>query len=58
MWSRLASSGHHAAVSLVHLDLAVQCVRAQGGHAVPGGLDQRHAGLVAGRLDAQNNHPG
>ncbi|MCY1532759.1 hypothetical protein D9M68_680480 [compost metagenome] len=40
--------GHHAAVGLVHGDLAVQRVRTQQRQRVAVRLDQRHAGLVAG----------
>jgi hypothetical protein len=49
--------GHHAAIGLVHVDLAVQRVRQQHGHAGVAGAHQRHAGFVARRFDAQHDKP-
>ena len=47
--------GDHAAVGFMHLDLGVHHVREQ----PPGrGVVQRHAGLVAGGLDAEDQHGG
>ena len=40
--------GHHAAIGLVHLDLAVERVRQQTWHGSPGGFHQGHARLVTG----------
>ena len=48
--------GHHAAIGLVHLDLAVQRVREQARPARVAGLDQGHTGFVAGRFNPQNSH--
>jgi hypothetical protein len=48
--------GHHAAVGLVHLHLAVQGMRQQARHARAAGIDQRHARLVARRFDSQDQH--
>ena len=45
--------GHHATVGHVHVDLGVQGVSQQAGVAV----EERQPGLVAGGLDAQNQHP-
>ena len=45
---------HHAAKGLVHFDLAVQRVRQQHGQAGVLRPDQRHACLIAGRFNAQN----
>ena len=46
--------GHHAAIGLVHVDLAVQRVRQQDGGCARTHVDQRNAGFVAGRFDAEN----
>ena len=47
--------GHHAAIRLVHLDLAVQRMRQQGGHSHPASrADQRHAGFIARRFNTQD----
>lgn len=54
IWSRLASSGHDAAISLVHVDLAVQRMRQQGRHPFAARLHQRNTGLVTRGLDSQN----
>ena len=48
--------GHHAAVGLVHVHLAVQRLRQQLWNALACRVDQRDAGLVAGALDAQHLH--
>ncbi len=47
---------HHPAVGLVHADLAVQRLRAQAGKFAADCFDQRHAGFVARRFDAKNDH--
>ncbi len=44
---------HHPPVGHVHVDLGVQGVGQQAGLAV----EQGEAGLVAGGLDAQDQHP-
>ena len=49
---------HHAAIGLVHLDLAVQGVRKQHRHACARGIYQRHAGFIARRLHAQHQSGG
>jgi hypothetical protein len=44
---------HHPAVGLVHVDLRVHCMAEE----APGaGVVERHAGLVAGGLDTQDQH--
>ena len=48
--------GHHAAIGLVHLDLAVQRVTEQARCGVAAGIDQRHAGFVTRRFDSQDKH--
>ena len=45
---------HHTAIGLVHVGLAVQRVREQARHRMVCNLDQRNAGFVAGRLDAED----
>ncbi len=45
---------HHAAVGLVHVDLAVERLRQQAGVTV----EQGDAGFIAGRLDSQDQHGG
>ena len=47
---------HHAAIGLVHLDLAVQGMCEQTRPARVPGLGQSHAGFVAGRFNPQNKH--
>ena len=39
--------GHHTAIGLVHVDLAVKRVRQQARQGLARGLHQSHAGLVA-----------
>jgi hypothetical protein len=46
--------GHHAAIGLVHVDLAVQRMGQQSGHTGPRCRHQGHTGFVAGRFDAQH----
>ena len=48
--------GHHAAIGLVHVDLAVQRLRAQHRQAGAARLDQRDTGFVAGGFDTQDKH--
>ena len=45
---------HHAAIGLVHVDLAVQGMGQQPRHAAALDTHQGHAGFVTGRFDAQD----
>jgi hypothetical protein len=46
--------GHHAAIGLVHVDLAEQRVRQQARHAAALGTRQRNACFIAS--DSKNSH--
>ena len=48
--------GHHTAIGLVHLDLAVQRMAQQPGHTVAAGVHQGHTGFVARRFNAEDSH--
>ena len=50
--------GDDAAVVGVHLDLAVQRLRKEGRRSARSRANERDAGLVARRLDAENVHSG
>jgi len=50
--------GHHPAVFGVQGDLAVDRLGAQAVRAAEGGVEDRHAGLVAGGFDAEDAHAG
>ena len=47
---------HHAAVVLMHVDLAVQRLGPERGPILATRLHRRHAGLVAARFDTQDVH--
>jgi hypothetical protein len=47
---------HHSAVGSMHIDLAVQRLRAQVGNSIADRLDERHARFIAGRFNAENVH--
>ena len=56
MWRFDWHLGYHTTVCLVHLDLAIQGMAQQHGHAVGACLHQGHAGLVTRGLKTQHKH--